>query len=95
MNQLFLIRDRSGHVFNKTKNPTVIFDKKEGVVIKIGDYNTMVEYYNFICNVYNDHGFHFMADDLVLMELPKDQAEIDKVCTITSYIKTLYEQTQS
>lgn len=89
---MFLIRDGSGQVFNEVQNPAAVYDSRDSVLIKIGEFSDMQQYFNSIQNSYRAHGFHLEADDIALMELPKDQAEIDKVFGICDYIGKLHAQ---
>lgn len=34
---MFLIRDEQGKVYNEVINPTVVFDSRDSVVLKIGE----------------------------------------------------------
>ena len=90
--KLYLIRDEKGEVFNRVKTPTVVFDGKDAVLYKIGEKEAMEDYYELCQKRYRSSGFHSMADDLVLMDIPKDQETIDKVFQITGYIGVLYKQ---
>lgn len=88
----FDIRDESGHVFNQTNKPTVVFDKSCGTLLKIGDYADMLNYFNVTQAAYRRMGFHDIADDVTLLELPRDQEIIDKVFQNTGYLLSLYKQ---
>lgn len=92
MKPVFKIQDEK-NVYNKVTRPTVVFDKEDGVLLKIGEYDTMRNYYDQIHGVYTQAGLHDIANELVLMELPKDQEIIDKVFNIAGYIKRVYKQT--
>lgn len=91
MKSIFDIRDESGHVFNQTGQPTVVFDKSCGTLLKIGDYADMLNYFNVTQAAYRRVGFHSIADDVTLMELPLEQETIDKVFQNTGYLLTLYK----
>jgi hypothetical protein len=78
--------------FSKVKNPAAVFDKADGTLLKIGEKEFMEDYYKKIQGVYRQNGFHHMADDIVMIDLPKDQEIIDKVFQITGYIKRFYEK---
>lgn len=91
MTQLFEIRDNK-NVYNKLANPAVVFDKQCGTVLAIGEYDDMVNRMNHMCDTYTVHGFPEMVDPIAVIELPKDQDEIDKVFQITGYILRLYER---
>lgn len=88
----FLIRDGQGTVFNKVIRPTVVMDTELGIMLKIGEYNDMMDYFDTTSNSYRKIGFHQYADELALMELPKNQEEIDKVFQITNYVAELYKK---
>ena len=89
---MFLIQDEKGTVFNRVKNPAAVFDRESGTLHKIGENENMVTYYNMVQDKYRSAGFHDIADDVTLMDLPKDQVEINRVFQITGYIKRLYEK---
>lgn len=86
----FEIRDEKT-VYNKVENPAVVFDRETGTLHRIGERETMVEYFNTASGKYRDKGFHAEADSLTYMELPKNQAVIDKVFQNTGYIKILHD----
>lgn len=89
---MFLIRDNNGYIYNEVSKPTVVFDCKDSVLLKIGDRDKMEEYFDKIQNLYRIAGNNIMADDIVLMELPHDQEEIDKTFQICDYVGRLYER---
>lgn len=68
----------------------VMFDKSCGTVYKVGDYNLLKGYYNETQELYRNSGYDDIADDLVLMELPSNEEEIEKVISIAGYVKNLY-----
>lgn len=88
---MFLIRDVSGAVFNEIKNPAAVYDGKLSVLLKIGELEEMGQYFNLVQNLYRNHGFNDIADDIYIMELPKNQEEIDKVFQICDYIGKLHK----
>lgn len=88
----YLIRDEKGHIFNRVKNPTVVFDGRDAILQKVGEKESMEDYFDSCQKQYRSAGLHAIADDLVLMEIPKDQETIDKVFQITGYIGILYKQ---
>jgi hypothetical protein len=88
----FEIRDRT-IVYNRVKNPAVVFDRESGTLHRIGERKAMLTYFNSESKKYRANGLHNEADNLTYMELPKDQQEIDKTFQITGYIKKLYEET--
>lgn len=90
--KIFLIRDGSGHVFNRVKNPSVVYDAKDSVLLKIGEREEMDTYYEFVQKAYRDAGFSWAANDIYFMELPMDQEEIDKVFQICDYIGTVHRK---
>lgn len=89
---MFLIRDGSGNVFNEVENPAVVFDSSCSVLLKIGEYKQMEEYYNFVYERFISTGNDDMANDLVLMSLPKVQEEVDKVFQICDYVGKVYNK---
>lgn len=92
---LFEIRDEKGNVYNKVEHPAVVFDKDCGTLLKIGNRDKMLAYFNQTNDKYREKGLHDMADNLYYMELPKDQREIDRVFHNAGYIKRLYDKTFS
>lgn len=89
---MFLVRDSKGEIFNRLKEPAVILDTEEEIVLKNGEYDDMLKYFEIMCKKYRDAGFDFMADNLAVMHLPKDQDEIDKVFSMHNYIGVIYKQ---
>lgn len=87
----FMIRDNKT-VFNQVEHPAVVFDQHTGSFIFIGERVVMQEKFEQYNAVYRANGLIDMADALVLMDLPHDQDEIDKVFQITGYVKKLYEK---
>lgn len=53
----------------------------------------MKQYFDTIQQSYRINGFSDIADDITLMELPKEQEEIDKVFQICDYVGVLYKRT--
>lgn len=89
---MFKIKDDNGHVFNEVKVPAAVYDSRNSVLLKIGEKKLMKEYYEIVQKHYRLHGFDEIADDICLMELPKDQKEIDKVFQICDYIGNLHKK---
>ena len=83
----FLIRSENGEIINKVKNPGAVIDFKLGVLLKIGEYESMEEYYNIMREKYLAANFIDEANSLAYMELPKNQEEIDKIFQNTGYIE--------
>lgn len=83
----FLIRGGDGEVINKVKNPGAVVDYELGILLKIGEYEDMKEYYEIMRNKYIVANFVSEANSLAYMNLPKDQEEIDKIFQNTGYIK--------
>lgn len=91
--QKFVFRNEKGEVFGPpTSNPAVLFTKSCGTWHKVGDLVPVLTYLNLYQKQYLTHGFTDMADDLAVMELPKDQEVIDKVFQNTGYLKRLYDK---
>ncbi len=80
-------------VFNIVENPAAVFDKSCGTLLKIGEYEAMKAYQLNSIKAYREAGLHDIMEDIVVMELPHDQEEIDKVFQISGYIKRLYDKT--
>jgi hypothetical protein len=87
----FLIRDHQ-KVYREVEEPYAVFHKGCWTLYKIGEKEHMESYFEFVTNRYRAFGFHGEADEIILMELPKDQEEIDKVFGIVDYIGKLYQQ---
>lgn len=88
---LFLLRDHK-KVYRELKEPYAVFDKICGTLLRIGEKEEMESYLETVTNRYRAFGLHGVADEITLMELPKDQEEIDKVFGIVDYIGRLYQQ---
>jgi ketopantoate reductase len=85
------IQIRSGNtIYNTVENPAAVFDRSSGTLHRIGEREVMRKYLDESIEIYRKNGFRDIADDLVYMELPLDQEEIDRVFQITGYIKKLY-----
>lgn len=80
----------NGEIFNRVSRPACVFDRENGALLKIGEFDEMKQYFHNTTAVYRSHGFNEIASDIVFMELPKDQDEIDKVFQITGYVTRLY-----
>lgn len=87
---MFLIRD-SKKIHNKVENPAVVYDGESSVLLKIGEKSKMEEFFTIIQERYRSFGFYDMADNIYLMDLPRDQEEIDKVFGICDYIGKLHK----
>lgn len=90
---MYEIRDKKGIIYNTVENPAAVFDTNSGAMLKIGEQETMMNYFLMTNEKYVTNGSQDMADDLMYMELPRSQREIDKVFQITGYIKKLYIKT--
>lgn len=90
----YLVRDAKGNIFNELINPAVVFDKDLGVLLKIGEFDVMLEYYKETVNLYNNAKIGHAAESIALMNLPKNQDEIDKAFQISGYINVLYGKTK-
>lgn len=91
----FIIQDENGVEYNRLKQPAAVFDKDSGTLYKIGEKEDMIAYYNVVVEKYRSSDLinaNDIADNIVYMDLPKDQTEINLVFQITGYIKKLYEQ---
>ena len=88
---MFKIRAKNSEnemeIYNEIKEPAVICDRELGVLITIGEKEQIEKYYEDIQIQYRNNHLDAVADDIVMLELPKDQAEIDKVFQISGYIK--------
>lgn len=91
MEPLFEIRSYDGHVFNSVENPAVVFDKNCGTLLKIGEREVMDAYFDKIQSRYRAGGFPEMADDITLIDLPRDQEVIDRVFQTIDYVGVLYK----
>lgn len=89
---MFKIQDGSGRLFNEVQNPAVVYDAQGSVLLKIGEWENMMVYYNYLQELYRNNGLSDVASDICLMELPKDQEEIDKVFQICDYIGVLHKK---
>jgi hypothetical protein len=89
---MYQIRDEKGRVFNEVLVPTAVYDSRDSVLLKIGEKEDMESFFEEVQNRYRAFGFQQEADDICLMELPKEQAEIDKVFQICDYIGVLHKK---
>lgn len=87
----FLLRD-SKKVYREVEEPYAVFHKGCGTLFRIGEKIEMESYFDSVTNRYRAFGFHGEADEITLMELPKDQEEIDRVFGIVDYIGRLYQK---
>lgn len=87
------IRDEK-KVYNEVCNPAVVYDIKSGL-LKIGEKEEMEYYFNKTNRLYRQCGLHDIANDLYLMELPKDQEIVDKVFQIHDYVLHLHKQIET
>lgn len=87
---MFLIQDSTGKVFNKVQNPTAVYDARDSVLLKIGEWENMYKFYEEVQARYNLFGYSEEARDIHIMTLPKDQELIDKVFQICDYIGVLH-----
>lgn len=83
----FLIRSADGEVINKVENPGAVVDCEMKILLKIGEFEDMEEYYDIMRNRYLSANFVDQANSLAYMHLPKDQEEIDKIFQNTGYIE--------
>lgn len=88
---VFEIRDNKT-VHNRVFKPGAVFDRSDGTLLKIGEYQVITTYFEKVQRVYRQAGQSEIADDILIMHLPPDQEIIDKVFNISGYIKTLYEE---
>ena len=86
------IQDENGKQYNQVNKPAAVYDARHSVLYKIGEWEDMVVYFETLQAAYRRLGLPDIADDICIMELPKDQEEIDKVFQICDYIGTLHKQ---
>jgi len=72
--------------------PAIVYETTLGIVYRIDEYDQAHEYYKALCTQFIKTGRTTIANNLVALRLPKDQAEIDKVLRIHDYMKQLYER---
>lgn len=89
---MVVLRDGNGKTYNEVKRPTAVYDAQHSVLLKIGEFDKMMDYFNHVQTTYRTQGFHEIADDIYVMELPNDQEEIDKVFQICDYIGKLHKR---
>lgn len=87
---MFLIQDHQ-RIYEKVQEPYAVLSKSCGTLLRIGEKENMERYFNHITNRYMLSGLREESEDIVLMELPKDQLEIDKVVGIVDYVGKLYQ----
>lgn len=76
---MFLVRDADGFLFKKLKNPTVVYDKDLFILLCIGEPEAMESAFYRLKQHYNQKGQYRTANDICLLELPKNQDILDKV----------------
>lgn len=86
------IRNEKGEVFNTVNQPAVLFDKSCGTMHKIGEYDTLLPYFDQIQAAYRNAGFPEMAEHMTLLELPHDQELIDRIFQSVDYVGRWYNE---
>lgn len=81
-----------GVTYNEVYNPAVVFDTSIMRRVRIGEYTDMVAYWQVATTAYREGGFPEMAEDLVVLELPRDQVRIDEMLDNESLLATYYEE---
>lgn len=94
MTQTFDIISPRDHktVLNTVTEPAVVFDAEEGVRFKVGEFDDMLTYFNKVQDRYKSTGSEAMAANIVIMGLPRDQAEINKAMFNPDYLITLHKR---
>ena len=87
----FLLRDHN-KIYREVEEPYAVFHKECGTLFRIGEKEEMEDVLEHMTSRYRMFGFHEEAEQVTLMELPKDQEEIDKVFGIVDYIGKLYQK---
>lgn len=82
----FKLTDGTNVYTEGINEPYMVIDDL-GTLLKIGEKGMVTSYYEKTLQTYNSAGFFDEASSLMLVELPKDQEEIDKVFNITGYAK--------
>lgn len=90
---MFKIQDEKGVVYNTVANPAAVFDTSCGTLLKIGEKDAMLMYFNLSYDKYALNGLQDMASNLMYIDLPRNQKEINKVFQITGYVQRLYNKT--
>ncbi|MDZ5711341.1 hypothetical protein [Jeotgalibacillus haloalkalitolerans] len=101
--QTFTIRNEKGEIFHDVIQPAVCFCKTTGTLFKIDELDicsdfarkTTIRYLAAAKHgIITDKEAEMMIGDMTIMDLPKDQFEIDKVYQIRGYVKSLYEKSR-
>lgn len=66
-------------VYSRVSNPTVLYDKRDYVLLKIGEREWVNETYEYMRRLYLIFGFIDFANDLAVIELPDNQQLIDDI----------------
>jgi len=80
------------HIYNKVNKPAAVFDLDTGTLYKIGESEDIFAYYEEVQHVYEESCLFDMADNLIFIELPKDQDLIDKIFQNSGFIKKWYQK---
>lgn len=73
-------------VYRELEEPFMVITDL-GVVMRYGEREEMEEYYKQSLEAYSKFGYLEMADTLILVEMPKDQEEVDRLFNISGYAK--------
>lgn len=76
----------------EVSDPTVLFDRNFGTTHKYGSYDMVKKVYNDMYKQFADNNLTEIAENLTLMEMPKDQDEIDKFVNIIDYAGNYYKK---
>lgn len=70
-------RDKQTVYLSGVRRPAFLCDRSLGTRLKYGEYDEVVAIWKDWVNLYRSSGFGFVAEDLVVVELPSNQALID------------------
>lgn len=80
----------NGRLMNRVDSPAIVYDKSIGRMMKIGEFDDMLMYWQVATTAYREAGFDEMADDLVVFELPRTQEALDNVMDNDGYYGKMY-----
>lgn len=87
-----VFRDGGNIYLHGVKRPTFLYDKRLGVRMKYGEYNQVEEIRKSWEEAYRFAGFHEVADDLAVLEVPPNQELVDLLFQSSGVFKDFVQQ---
>ena len=79
----------NGRALLTTKQVVLLVDQEAGILLKHGDLEAVSKKYHVMRNAFAAAGFAELANDLVLVEGPRDIEELNRLLQCTGYL-TVY-----